>query len=662
MEHTDTYKMIHKEWKKFIDNEPLSENHDIPTFVLDSWKRCKSKNVSPFIKSVPLPLDKLKVEERLKKNDELIAISRPFLNNLYKFVEGSAFVVALYDNEGYLLHYTGDNDTLEKVKWKDVLIGSCYSEEATGTNGIGTTLIVGEPIQIYACQHYSILFHHFTSSGAPIHDENNEIVGVIDVAGPYQKANPHTLGMVVASAFAIGNEIRLRKALSNLRKAVSKWQIAESFQKTVISSIPESIIAIDNEGLISTMNKNAMNTFGWDNYLGKNILNVWKKYNNSLLKMIIKKDVLTDVEVQISGVKGRGGYTLCCYPILSEGTIIGKIIILNEIKRVKTLVTKIMGAKAKLSFDDIIGQNSKFLETLKHAKIASEIQSNVLLLGESGTGKDIFAQAIHNNSSRREGPYIAINCASIPRDLITSELFGYSEGAFTGSRRGGNCGKFELADGGTIFLDEIGEIPIELQTALLRVLEDKSIFRIGGTRATAIDTRIIAATNRNLMEEVINKKFRQDLYYRLNVFMIQMIPLRERKDDIPILVDYFVRNLNKATRKNIVKTEEEVLDKLCNYSWPGNIRELQNVLERMINIAQYDVITVDLLPPEIAGIQLIKGISHRIKPGNKIDRELIMKMVQSHIPKKEIAKTLGISRTTVYRKLDECNGSKESGQ
>ena len=183
--------------------------------------------------------------------------------------------------------------------------------------------------------------------------------------------------------------------------------------------------------------------------------------------------------------------------------------------------------------------------------MVAQSSSNVLLLGKSGTGKDVFAQAIHNASSRRKGPYVAINCGAIPRDLIASELFGHEEGAFTGSRRGGNQGKFELADGGTLFLDEIAETPLELQTALLRVIEDKSVLRIGGTRVRPVDVRIIAATNKDLRQEVRRGNFREDLYYRANVFAIEMIELKERIDDIPILTDYFIKRYASAMKKRI---------------------------------------------------------------------------------------------------------------
>ena len=242
--------------------------------------------------------------------------------------------------------------------------------------------------------------------------------------------------MTVAAAMAIENELRINKALTEA-------QVANSYQKTVISSIPEALIAIDNDGHISLMNDNAKKMLSlrirWDEH--KDIREVLGEKNNPFFKLIEKNETLTDTEVRIFSNNKANDFTMTCNPILSgSGEIMGKIIILNEIKRAKMLVTNMIGAKANLCFEDICGLNVKFLETVRHARMVSQSISNVLLLGESGTGKDIFAQAIHNASKRRSGPYVAINCAAIPRDLITSELFGYEEGSFTGSRRGGNRG------------------------------------------------------------------------------------------------------------------------------------------------------------------------------------------------------------------------------
>ncbi|MFB3924997.1 MAG: sigma-54-dependent Fis family transcriptional regulator [Syntrophales bacterium] len=648
MDHAERYSMIMKEWRKFVNNVPVNYDFIISRTILDSWFRCRQNRVSPYMRQVPVVLSEEELTVVLDKNRELIDLCLPFMQHLYNLVMGSGFLVVLSDSNGYLLEIIGDPDVKESVKRGNFIVGACWSEEVAGTNGVGTVLKLGTPLQVFGCEHYCINSHKWTCSGAPIHDSENNLIGAIDMTGPYHKANPHTLGMVSAAAHAIENQIRLKKALT-------ECQIADSFQRTVISSIPEMILTIDNNGTISMMNKNAKKMFGPDaeNYLGRDIREIWGRQNENLLSLICSNNAVTDAEVRLSFRNAQGDYTLTCYPILSTNKTIGKIIIINEIKRARTLVTKMMGAKAKFYFEDIIGRNSGFQATLRQAQLASQSNSNVLLLGESGTGKDILAQAIHNGSSRKDGPYVAINCAAIPRDLITSELFGYSDGAFTGSRRGGSRGKFELAEGGTIFLDEIGETPLELQSALLRVIEDKSIIRIGGTKVLPVDVRIVTATNKNLKEQVRQGKFREDLYYRLNVFTIHLPPLRKRKDDIPVLVECFLKKISKVMGKQIDRIDDRVLEIFMNYHWPGNVRELQNVLERMVNIAHTHILTVDLLPFEIMDAQSKDDVDHGIESVDEIERRLLSRMINANLSKKEMAKKLGVSRSTLYRKLEQ---------
>jgi transcriptional regulator of acetoin/glycerol metabolism len=618
----------------------------VRSVILDSWERCRAKGVNPYLTSVPVVLGAEELQTLLEKNEELIDISRPFLEHLFSFVKGSNFIVALSDANGFLIELIGDDDILESVKQGDFIVGACWSEEVAGSNGVGTVLELGKPLQVFGCEHFCINSRRWTCSGAPIHNADGELVGAIDMTGPYQDANPHTLGMVVASAHAIENVFRLRRALN-------ECHVAHGFQETVISSIPEIIIAVDNDGIITLMNNNAKKVFGGggDKFLGRSLEALWSR-NPNIIQLIANNESLTDVEVRISTRNSHADFTLTCNPILSMNRVTGKIVILNEIKRARTLAARMMGAKAKLHFEDIIGDGGEFLETVRHAQIASQTNSNVLLLGESGTGKDIFAQAIHNSSSRRDGPYVAINLATIPRDLITSELFGYAEGAFTGSRKGGSQGKFELADGGTIFLDEIGETPLEVQAALLRVIEDKSIIRLGGTRITTVNVRIIAATNRDLKEEVRKGRFREDLYYRSNVFTIRMVPLRKRISDIPLLVDSFIANISRSMGKQIVGIDHNVLEYFMAYQWPGNVRELQNVLERMINIAHTSKLTADLLPREIIDSLSPGNVEEDVEPVDRMERELILKLLRARFTKKEVARKLGISRSTLYRKLE----------
>jgi len=649
--HHERFCKIREEWKKFISGAPADQIDStiVSKAILQSWERSREYGIDPYLKKISIVLNGPELDMLLGKNAELIRTSEPFIEQLYQCMKGSRFVCTLCDHEGYILKIVGDEDIINRVREGNFIVGALTSENSIGPNGIGAVLIQDKPIQLFATEHYCISFHKYTCSGAPIHDHEGNIIGVLNMTGPYLEANPHTLGMVVAAAHAIEN-------LLHLKAAFNECQIAESFQKTVISSIPEALIVVDQKGDINLINKNAQKMLGLDPRvaLGKHIRDVMGSNNESFLNKVCHNKCLTDEEVRIYNDDGEfSDYTLTFNLILTPlKHIIGKIIILNEIKRARTLVTKMTGAKAKITFNDITGQNSDFQETIRLARIASQSTSNVLLLGESGTGKDVFAQAIHNNSERRNGPYVVINCAAIPRELIASELFGYDEGAFTGSKRGGNPGKFEIADGGTIFLDEIGEMPLELQTSLLRVIENKELMRIGGKRVRSINVRILAATNKDLVEDVSKGNFREDLYYRLNVFTIRLHPLRERRDDIPYLVDRFVKDICATMAKKITAVDDNVLQILMSYSWPGNVRELQNVLERAINIAPGDKLTANLLSEEVTRAPRKPQYAHDNYSLKDIERQMIENMIKSNVSKADIAKKMNISRSTLYRKLE----------
>lgn len=281
----------------------------------------------------------------------------------------------------------------------------------------------------------------------------------------------------------------------------------------------------------------------------------------------------------------------------------------------------------------------------------ADLKSTILITGETGTGKEVFAGSIHNYSNRRKEPFIAINSAAIPKTLIEFELFGYEEGAFTGAKKSGQVGKFELAHKGTIFLDEIGEMPLELQTRLLRVIEEGIVSRIGGTEPIVVDVRIIAASNKNLREEVEKGNFRKDLFYRLNVLPINILPLRHRQEDIPLLAEYFMEKLSKRLNKRMVPMTEEEINKLMEYSWPGNVRELENFIELTINL---EYVPVHILFREetyntIATEHTIKNISLEAMEKNHILE--VLKINNGNIT--GAAKVLGIGRNTLYRKIDK---------
>lgn len=330
--------------------------------------------------------------------------------------------------------------------------------------------------------------------------------------------------------------------------------------------------------------------------------------------------------------------------------------------------------RQSLTTNDLIGLNELFLQTIEFARTAAKTKANVLLLGESGTGKEMFARAIHNESKRKDKPFVAINCASISKELINAELFGYEDGAFTGAKKGGNPGKFEIANGGTLFLDEIGDMPIDLQTTLLRVLQEKEVVRVGGYKPIPIDVRIIAATNKNLFQEIAyNGSFRSDLYYRLNVFTIELIPLRQRTEDIIALSHYYLQELSAELGKPRKYLSEEAAELLRRYNWPGNIRELNNAIERAFYLSEESpCITITHLPqfmihsskaleadtqdllvdslPDMVNIEKSKQKSDEHK------RQVYLQTLMNYKGNiSKAAKQLGMSRTTLYRKLEEHN-------
>ena len=356
----------------------------------------------------------------------------------------------------------------------------------------------------------------------------------------------------------------------------------------------------------------------------------------------------------------------------------GFVLILRSIERVQKLVHRMTGAHARLTFVNVVGESPALKEALRRATLAASSNSTVLLHGETGTGKEIFAQSIHNASARANGPFVAVNCAAIPRELITTELFGYEGGSFTGADRQGRPGKFEQAHGGTLFLDEIGDMPLDLQASLLRAIETHTIVRIGGQRVITVDVRIIAATHKNLGIEALQGNFRSDLYYRLNVLTIEIPALRQRREDIPLLVQHFLQRQSRIQGRPLT-ISDDALNILCNYSWPGNVRELENMLERVTYLTTQPTITVEDLPVTYSAsltTPLVRDTPANSQADNKPRRDAVQhaRDVSSARPLKEqhrnaevqailaawqqcngnvtlAASLLGISRTTLWRKM-----------
>ena len=591
--------------------------------------------------------------QRLSEKRELIENAEPFINQLYGFVKGTDFFALLTDEEGCILTIFGDESILSEAFSYKMMPGAFMDEADIGTNAMGTALVEEMPIQISGDEHYIEAYHRWTCSAAPIRDTQGKIIGTMDLTGYSEQVHPHTLGMVVAAANAIERILQVKE----YNEALS---MAKIYNETIIDSIASGILTADVDGTIKTVNRTISELFGYSaGEIRK--MKAWQLFEgwDQVLASASAHQGYVDEEVFVNSRKNKLQFNLSTYPIIDSRKELRDIIfVFKDVKKVRKLANRIMGRQAVYTFDKILGDNQHFRKVVDFAKKVADSRSSILIMGESGTGKELFAQAIHNHSDRQEEPFVALNCGAIPRTLIEAELFGYEEGAFTGAKTTGNPGKFEIADGGTLFLDEIGEMPLDMQTRLLRVIEEGTVSRIGGGKEIVVDVRIIAATNKDLEEEVKKGNFRKDLYYRLNVLPLILPPLRSRKDDIPMLVDFFMKRISKRLNKKPHSLTESQMQQLMEYQWPGNIRELENFIELIIN--------TEAMPSILEVGSRESGTKGEIQPQQFAwmpgEEDLSLSEIQKrHILHTLIkyngnislsAKALGIARNTLYRNIE----------
>lgn len=459
---------------------------------------------------------------------------------------------------------------------------------------------------------------------------------------------------------------------SSLQGDIVEATSCTNILNTIMDTTRECVVAVNKDGIITMMSKCYKEFLECEDPEGKYVEDV---IDNTRLPIILESGNIEYGDVQI--IKGKEVVAMRV-PIKSKGKVNGAIgkIMFKDIEQLNLLTNKVSVLKNELeffkselgkerianySFDNIIGISKKALEVKRICKLLAKTDSTVLIVGESGTGKEIHASAIHNASKRSGGPFIKINCGAIPSNLIESELFGYDEGAFTGAKKGGKKGKFELAHGGTIFLDEIGEMPLDMQVRLLRVIQEKEVERIGGNTLKKIDIRIIAATNIDLEEAVEQGKFRRDLYYRLNVMKVEIPPLRERKEDIELLADSLRVKVANKLGIYVEGISKRAVDILKGYNWPGNIRELENVIERAINLLDSESLIIEPkhLPKSIVKNKY-KNTFHEERKLSEIIENVEKRTIERCLKenkwnKNKVAKILGISRANLYNKIEKYN-------
>ncbi len=637
---------VFQHWERFIRSDGPAPKEVRPV-IADSWLRCRNASLDP---SGPMPVETLSGEElraAMAEVKPIMTIAGPFLNAMYATIGGQDLIIHLTDSRGWVMECFGDTAVLSGTPQTPYHVTS-LAEAQVGTNAVVLALLTGKPQQVFGAEHYHRAFHHWATSAAPIRNPDGQVAAALSVSGPLKKVHSHTLGMIMASALAIEHKLKLNALNRELLRR-------NDHLNALMESISEGMVCVDPQGLIRDINGPGTTLLGCER----------KNLTGQLFDTLLEEPLMPrlhalgsssdEQEFHIRSRANQKNFLLSAVSVKDGGhTTQEYLLTFAESTKIYRQANRITGARAIYTFDDILGNAPVLVEAKHRAHMIADSDVTVLLSGESGTGKELFAQSIHNTSRRRDRPFVFINCGAIPRDLVASELFGYVEGAFTGARKGGQPGKFELADGGTLFLDEIADMPLDAQSTLLRVLESRQVVRVGGHEVIPVDVRVIAASHKELPQEVTRGTFRADLYYRLNVMPIRTPALRERREDIRLLTDNFYRQFTRFTGSR-PPIGEDFYYRMEHYPWPGNVRELQNIMQMVTNLTQSgQPLTGQLLPVELKGTgpaTLIPGMTP-IRPAAVVEKEMLEQALKA--TGGQLAKTaslLEIGRSTLYRKI-----------
>ncbi|MED4909256.1 sigma-54-dependent Fis family transcriptional regulator [Brevibacillus centrosporus] len=497
---------------------------------------------------------------------------------------------------------------------------------------------------------------------APIH-YNGSVIGVIGLVAfdemqlqSLVKNKLVLLPYLQRMSELLTSKIAEQSALDNWIKTTQKLEV-------LIGSIHEGIIAIDENGIITNCNQTAQQLIQLEKHalINQHIEDIWP--NSPMLEVIQTGKGYIEQEEHYLYKQHYMHIIVTARPIKINEEVVGVVATFRRMADARRLAYELTNEPKDLFFPEIYGKSRALSLVKKQAEQVARGTSNILITGQSGTGKGMMAAAIHSASNRRTGPFIIVNCGAIPETLLESELFGYASGAFTGARREGKAGKFELANGGTIFLDEIGDLPLHLQVKLLHVLQSKQVERVGSNRLIPINIRIISATNKDLDEMVRTKEFREDLFFRLNVIPLHMPPLSERKDDIPVLMDYFLAKYCQMTGQIPLDFTPEVKQAFIQYPWPGNVRELENAIEYAVNMTSSPFIDIESIPPRIRNTINPLTIRRAELPELSLkdllrdhEKQILIEMFKKYgqglEEKRIIATKLDIGLATLYRKID----------
>lgn len=620
-----------RQWEEWASRGVLPP--DQRQWIAASWRRCKRLGVDLYREEAPVRLGGRDVAELSDLYRGLIDAASPYMEHVHRKLGPDRVVVALGDGEGLLLQVLVDAHHLRKhVDRRHFFGGADWSEAATGTNAVGTAAVEGRAVQVMGPEHFCTGWHEWICSAVPIREPvTGTVLGVLDVTSRLKWYRCHDMALLQSAADRIARELQ-----GNALSTDFLWkELAELTDKPVF--------VLDRNRQVVRSNASAVR---------------WGFCTGGALPL------LEGPEAPLRGEDKPGAaheyrlvdrnilLVLKIFPYKLWGCVMGAVCIVADVRPPRADVSRRRGGWAALyDLDGIIGESSVMREAKALAKKAAGVSAPLFLAGETGTGKELFAHAVHAAGPRAGGPFVTVNCGALQRELAASELFGYEEGAFTGAKKRGQPGKLVLADGGTVFLDEVGDLPPDCQTLLLRFLEEGRVVPVGGSRPVEVDVRIIAATHKNLREEVRAGRFREDLFYRLSAVWIRIPPLRERKEDIPLLAVDFLRRFAEQMNKPAPVLSGEALEKLMDHSWPGNVRELRNVIQRAVffcdgpRIEEWDIRLGGPFEEEEPGAGPTRRPVH-------LDRQAVeeaLRETRGNVSR--AAEKLGISRITLYRKM-----------
>lgn len=632
-------------WERFVSTgrEAIERPPKVREEIFSSWQRSRDSGVDAASLASSKVYDEQQLFFRRERNIALRRAASAAFKRLEPHLTEARTILILADDQGVIIDAIGDAHVLDEGQGIHLELGGDWSEKTIGTNGIGTALKTGKPTYVHASEHFAEGVQAWTCAGVPIFDPFTEtIIGVVDLSGPPQIFRQHNVALVLAAAREI--EIALAE-----QKQVERTQLLEAFLMSDYSRAHDSVVLVDQTGRVLFRRG-----FGEDMLRRAKELSVGHKLLPKLEGLSdhdIPKLLPMNVEAEgIERLKLEGVYRGAALFLRDKDSMPRKA---GETCRIKP--------RANVSEDhiQIVGSSPKMVDAMGLAERAAMANVSVLIHGETGVGKELFARLVHSRLPDDKAPYVPVNCAAISSDLIGAELFGYAEGAFTGAAQGGRTGKFELASGGVLCLDEIGDMPIELQPYLLRALEQRAIYRIGDSKRRPVDVRLVAMTNRDLRQEIEKGNFRRDLFYRIGVMTIEVPPLRERGRDIIALLEHFSEHYAEETGLPQMTFSQTVQDYLLRYQWPGNVRELRNVVQRFYLIKSDSFVTERDLPPEIRDDfeggeedslkQILGGHSGDLE---SIEASAIRRtIVAENGNLTKVAQVLGISRPTLYRKM-----------